>query len=83
MANDTFNERISTASDRSILTEGCWWGWAWQRRGGWQRVVAADSLGKAAAALTKVADQLGVRDADTLLTRAGGCPAGLPLGRRK
>jgi hypothetical protein len=79
MAGGSFNERNSTASDRSILTEGDWHGWVWLGKR-WLRVCATDGLGATSALLSKEATARGVRDAATCLTR-GGAPTWSPAER--
>jgi hypothetical protein len=66
------------AQGDKLLAEGTWHGWCWlsrQRR--WVRVCVADSMGAAAALLSRKADRLQVQDASTCLTR-GGAPSWIP-----
>lgn len=56
-----------------------WKGWIWLA-GRWHFAAKGVSLDACSRALTKAADEEGVKDSDCVMTK-GGVPVGMPLGR--
>jgi hypothetical protein len=60
------------------VPRGSWVGWLWDDER-WWRAVAGHTIPEAASALSRAADEAGVPDVWTVLTR-GGVPVGPPPG---
>ena len=63
------------------MPNGDWKGWLWMA-GRWTYAARGATLDACSRALTRAADEEGVPDSDTMMTR-GGVPVGMPLGRMK
>jgi hypothetical protein len=74
-----FDDVCSAHSTRQLLITGTWHGWLW-RRGRWHRVACTDHLGETSRLLSAAADEHGIPDSHSCLTR-GDVPSWTPAER--